>query len=537
MAETGGGQTHEEAGGFSWQWRDGVIAVLALALAGTLWWANGGSLGPSEERPTDGEEIGVFEVVVDREDRQWLEVVFDRPVLPDDSEAFFSDVLARPAATIDPALGGVWRWRDRHVLRFEPSGGFAPATAYTVSLIPERFLSEGQSLAGDGELEVRIDQFLVEGVEVWEEPDAEGEAVVLRGNLRFNYRVDPELLAGLIRLEDPAAAEQPEIQLEIGWRDRSIPFRSTPVRKEKRPRALTLTVDGTLTPSEGNVPLGEPFTHSVPLGSSEVLEVRELTGTPGLDGSSLRLVLSSTVAADLAAPYLHVEPQVDYRLRAERNALVLSGAFAPGATYQVKVDKGLPANDGATLREAYAARIRLDNLPQTVEFQSRGLFLSRSGLRNLALETVNVSRLDLAVDRVYRNNLFMLLRGHHEFDQEEVYPGGGVWRPLGDRLHEETVPVAGPRNRKVTTVISLDDHVDADEPGLYRVLAGRPAPGRGRARRRRRGRRGRSRWSPCGCAARRPAPSPHGGGRPAAARRRRPGRPPPGRTRGGPGAA
>ena len=194
----------------------------------------------------------------------------------------------------------------------------------------------------------------------------------------------------------------------------------------------------------------------------------------GSIGSTLRLVLSSTVAADLAAPYVHVEPQTAYRLSAERNALVLSGAFEPGATYRVRVDSGLPANDGATLRQPYDARVRLDNLPASVAFQSRGMFLSRGGLRNLALETVNVGRLNLAVDRVYRNNLFLLLQGHGDFDQEEVYPGGGIWRPLGDRLYEETVAIGGQRNRTVTTVLSLDDYVDADQPGLYRVLAGRP---------------------------------------------------------------
>jgi hypothetical protein len=474
MTETGGGQTHEEAGGYRWQWRDGVIAVLALGLAISFWWVKGGSPTPVAQEPTGAEEVGVFEVVIDREGREWLEVVFDRPVLAEEGDVQIGDVLARPAATVDPALGGSWRWRERNILRFEPSGGFAPATAYTVGLIPQRFLGAGQSFAGDAELEVRIDQFLVEGVEVWEEPQAEGDAVVLRGNLRFNYRVEPELLAGMIRLEDPRAAEAPEIQLEIGWRNSSIPFRSTPVTKEKQPRTLTLTVDAALTPAQGNVPLGEPFVHGVPLGSNEVLEVRELSGTPGLDGSTLRLVLSSTVTADLAAPYVHVEPETAYRLSAERNALVLSGKFAPGATYRVRVDNGLPASDGATLREAYDSRVRLDNLPQSVAFQSRGLFLSRGGLRNLALETVNVGRLSLAVDRVYRNNLFMLIQGHNDFDEEEVYPGGGVWRPLGDRLYEETVPIGGARNRTVTTVLSLDDYVDADQPGLYRVLAGRP---------------------------------------------------------------
>ena len=474
MTDTGGERTEDAAGGYRWQWRDGAIAVLALALAASLWWSWRERSGAGAEQPSGAEQVGVFEVVLDREERRWMEVVFDRPVLAEDGEVRVGDVLARPAATIDPALGGSWRWRERNTLRFEPSGGFAPATAYSFALIPERFLGAGQSLAGDTELEVRVDHFLVEGVDLWEEPEPDGDGVLVRGTLRFNYRVDPKLLAGLIRLEDPGAEEAPEIQLEAGWRNRSMPFRSTPVIKEKQPRTLSLVVDAALTPAEGNVPLGEPFVHPVPLGSSEVLEVRELSGTPGLDGSSLRLVLSSTVAADLAAPYVHVEPETRYRLRAERNALVLSGTFQPGAEYRVRIDQGLPASDGATLREAYDARVRLDNLPPSVAFQSQGMFLSRGGLRNLALETVNVGRLNLAVDRVYRNNLFLLFRWGRQFDQEHVYPGGGVWRPLGDRLYEETVSVGGGRNRKVTTVLSLDDYVDADEPGLYRVLAGRP---------------------------------------------------------------
>jgi uncharacterized protein YfaS (alpha-2-macroglobulin family) len=474
MTETGGGQTQEGAGGYRWQWRDGVIAGLALGLASSLWWVSGGRRAPAEEAPAGVQQVGVFEVVIDREERQWFELVFDRPVLEEDGEVRIGDVLAQPAATIDPLLGGSWRWRERNVLRFEPSGGFALATAYTVDLIPQRILGPGKSFAGDTELEVRIDQFLVEGVEVWEEPETEGSAVILRGNIRFNYRVDPETLAGLIRLDDPDAEEAPEIQLEAYWQNRSLPFRSTPIQKEKQPRRLTLTIDAALTPATGNVALGEPFTHPVPIGSSEVLEVRELSGTPGLDSSALRLQFSSTVAADLAAPYLRVEPEVAYQLSAERNALVLSGSFQPGAAYRVWVDKGLPASDGATLRETYDARVRLDNLPPSVTFQSQGMFLSRGGLRNLALETINVGRLSLAVDRIYRNNLFLLFQGHSDFDQEEVYPGGGVWRPLGDRLYEETVALSGERNRTVTTVLSLDDYVDADEPGLYRVLAGRP---------------------------------------------------------------
>ena len=33
-----------------------------------------------------------------------------------------------PPATIDPAVGGFWRWQDSNALRFVPSGGFTTST-------------------------------------------------------------------------------------------------------------------------------------------------------------------------------------------------------------------------------------------------------------------------------------------------------------------------------------------------------------------------------------------------------------------------
>ncbi len=474
---SGDPQPSPGGGGYRLQWRDAVIAVLVAALAAALWAAFGVRRERPREEPADGERVTVFDVVLDREGRQWVDVVFDRPVLAEDGAVRVGDVLDPPPATIEPPLGGSWRWRDRHVLRFAPSGGFPPATEYTVALIPERILEDGRTLGGDALLRVRIDRFLVEGVEVWEEPvPDEAATVFLRGTLRFNYAVDPGILAPRVRLEDPSevpGAVPPEVQLETGWQSPQIGFRTTALRKQKAARTLRLVVAADLTPAEGNVALGKPFAHQIPLGSSEVLEVRELAGEPGLEESSLRLVLSSPVTAEIARPYLKVEPEAAFRLAAQRNVLRLTGGFAPGESYKVALDQGLPAADGAVLRQPYSATVRLDNLPPSVDFQSQGLFLSRGGLRNLAIETVNVDRLELAVDRVYRNNLFFFLQYGGGFDQDTVYRGDNVWHPFGDRLVEKKLRLRGARNAKVTTVLSLDEQVDVRQPGLYRVLLGR----------------------------------------------------------------
>ena len=129
--------------------------------------------------------------------------------------------------------------------------------------------------------------------------------------------------------------------------------------------------------------------------------------------------------------------------------------------------------DEAVLRQAVRQRVDFSDLPPSVSFAAQGMFLSRAGYRNLAVETVNVAELRLVVDRVYANNLlFLFQRGGLEADYGWI--GGELWRPLGDRLVDEMVPVDTTRNQKVTSVLELARHVDLDERGLYRVMLGRP---------------------------------------------------------------
>ena len=160
-------------------------------------------IGPA--RFDDGrEEVSVFDVVLDRDNRAFVDVFFDRPL----GKGRAGEILGLPPATLEPPLAGVWRWRDEQILRFEPSGGFPMASEYRLALIPERLLDQGQSFAGDTELTLTTDRFLLEEVVVEEEPVPTSEAtVVLRGRLQFNYPVDPRQLASLVRLVDPLAAE------------------------------------------------------------------------------------------------------------------------------------------------------------------------------------------------------------------------------------------------------------------------------------------------------------------------------------------
>jgi hypothetical protein len=471
-------------------WKDAVIAVLALLLvsmsayafreriaAAAPWLGKLGIGGP------DGEPVAVFDVVLDRAGRAHVDILFDRPL----GEGRVDEVLEQAPATLSPPLGGFWKWQDTNALRFQPSGGFPMASRYTVALIPERILQPGQVFSGETELEVVTDRFLVEAVDLLEEPAVEGKGqVIFRGTLRFNYPVNPELLATKVRLVDPESDQPLAVTLETSWAAPEIGFQTAAVQKRPEERSVRLVIAGDLTPAEGNVALGEDYVQEIPLGSSEKLTVRGVETEPGDQESTIRVRFSSPVSAAVAEKYVRFEPAVRYRSSADRNLLSLTGPFKPGSAYKLTIAQGMPATDDAVLREEHRADVRLPDLAPRAGFQSQGMFLSASGGHAVALETVNVDRVQMTVDRVYLNNLFFLFQYGGFFEGETTYTGGGLQHAFGSRVAEQSLAVRGRKNQRVQTLLDLDRHVaglgSPHGRGLYRVVVSRPGEYEGRQR-------------------------------------------------------
>jgi len=472
-ARTAEGSSPEGGGGYRWGVKDTIIAVLTVLLLVVaavalrdLWpeWR-------SDPQPWEGEPVALFDLILDREDHLYLDLVFDHAV----GTAVAGEVLEKPPVLVFPSLPGVWTWRETNRLRFEPSGGFPMASEFRITLLPERLLGEGQVPDGDLEYTVRTDQFLVESVEVFEEPapGADGR-VTLRGSVTFNYRVEPEMLAPRFRLEDPESGTV-EVLLERQWRSKVVNFQTGEVVKGMAARELRLVIDGDLTPAEGTVSLGQDHVRPVPLGSRELLTVRSVTAEPGEEASVIRIALSSTVDAETAGKYVTVEGVEPLALSADSNLLLVRGAMAPGGTYKLTIDQGLPARDGAVLREAHAADVRFADLPPSFSFVSRGMFLPAGGPGNLALETMNIGRLELTVDRVYRNNLFFFFqRNGSGYFRGWGNHRSGNWHAGGDRIAVMPVEVENKRNRAVTTLLPLEQLTADETPGLYRLFLSRP---------------------------------------------------------------
>src|ERR1700730_143776 len=119
------------------------------------------------------------------------------------------------------------------------------------------------------------------------------------------------------------------------------------------------------------------------------------------------------------------------------------------------------------------------DLEQKVGFQSEGMFLSASGYKTLAIESVNVAEATLAIDRVYRNNIFYLLSNDYWYpyrgryysededgdDDEGGAQGDPVSHAMGDSIARKKIALRNVHNKKSIATVSLEPYVKAHEPG------------------------------------------------------------------------
>ena len=257
-------------------WAIGILALLVLALGFALLRSTQPAApAPAGDLPT----AAVLDTSLDRDNLRYIDVLFDRPL----GEGKLGQALDPAPARIAPETGGVWRWQGANVLRFEPSYFLVAATEYAIALDPA--LLAGEKFAWSGPTEVRVvtDRFQVVRAEQQEEPESARRRVRLRGTLYFNYAVQPEELAPLLRLEDAKSGERIEVQVESVGARSEIAWRSAAFEKTNAERELRLGVGAALTSAEGNVPLGTEFTQAIPIGSGEKLAVRGVTAEPGED--------------------------------------------------------------------------------------------------------------------------------------------------------------------------------------------------------------------------------------------------------------
>lgn len=172
--------------------------------------------------------------------------------------------------------------------------------------------------------------------------------------------------------------------------------------------------------------------------------------------------------------YITVIPTVPITLTVNGDRLCLIG-FSYTQEYDVTWKSGLRAANGLELSQPISREVSFGDKPAFVGFVGEGVILPRINAQGLALETINVQNLDVAIYHVSDRMLARrtLDTGKAALDGDWYWEGKNTASDIRREIWTGTIPVKSTRNRKVTTVLPMRDLIGDLQPGAYVVTAKR----------------------------------------------------------------
>ena len=163
--------------------------------------------------------------------------------------------------------------------------------------------------------------------------------------------------------------------------------------------------------------------------------------------------------------------------------MVSSENFDVEKSYELIVSKGLRGRIGGVLREDYFNQVAFGKLEPSVSFtNSKSVYLSSEGSRNVELRIVNVPKVKIIVSKIYESNILASQRygyspnekggrGGRGYDDEDYgyYYGGGD-ATLGDVIYEKEIDTRSLPKYGASRLFNfnLEDKLN-DFKGIYHI--------------------------------------------------------------------
>lgn len=350
--------------------------------------------------------------------------------------------------SFNPAIKGRFRWESKDELVFSPSGPLLPATSYTASLSSKLLLanSEYKNINGGSNISFRTPDLVLERqVFSWaKEENSQSPVPVIE--LYFNYPVTSEALQnGLEVLVD-------EIRTTVNYETMNaspvIRGKIQGIKAEDRDYKVTMVAKKGLTPTGGKNGLPENKSYEGELSSPFVLQINEITTDHDGTAGTIFIRTNQLITGSELAQFISISPAIKYSVEKSDNGLLITGAdFSVENSYNITLKPGLKGQLGGVLKEPYQAALTFGELEPSLSFaNSKAVYLSAAGQRNLELKITNVQKIKLVVSKVYESNL-LAAQSYGYYPTESAsgseddyyyYEDGGDFTP-GDVLYEQEI--------------------------------------------------------------------------------------------------
>jgi len=379
--------------------------------------------------------------------------------------------LADEFITFTPAIKGKFKWVSPSRLLFSPDSPLEPMQTYSAE-ITKKVLFSTTFDPDFEEYEFSTADLKLDKVEVfWTNVPKQYYRLSVQGNLIFNYPVSPPLLKKYLEVkQNGKTIDSWKIVTDNAANKISINFGE--VSQTEKEQQITVYIKKGLESVYGKKPLEKSIkiTKTLP-------PITELTVTgvaSGYDGESgwLEVETSQMVDEEKLKDFVTVNPPVELRFSVSENLFRIEGNFAAVQTVDLFMKKGLPGTYGGKLQDDYEQTVSLIDISPSVNFTDKpGTYLMLGGEKNIGVNTVNVSGVDVEVNQVFKNNIALMLNNYSDMYTYEDY-GYNPQYYVGDfgrTLYSESINLKNRRNWLEKFSVNLNKIVESKNKGIFVV--------------------------------------------------------------------
>ncbi len=392
---------------------------------------------------------------------QNLEFSFDKDIFPD---SLLQNWDTTHYIEFTPEVKGSYKWNSSSELTFSPAGGFLPGTTYTATITRNVLNKSRKKYAlNNTTFKFHTAPLRIVNTRVFWTRSQNMNNVVVQADFDFNYDVKISEAAAKFKLS--ANSMGIVSSLVNGGTGKTVSLQFAPVNELDAETPLQAQVLKDIPLANGNIVAQHDTVIHTIIPSRYNLAVTGViaqhTGTEGV----ITVSTSQPVLDEQLKESISIEPSVDFEVALNDGGFVISSKkMKAEQTYELTVSKKLEGAFGGKLKTDYYEQVKFGKLTPSIQFvNSEGMYLSSKGYKNLALNIVNVSEVEVRVIKVYENNLEFFMRAgmgyDYEYDEESDEYGSYRYyetRNLGDTVFQHTYKTASLPRLNSASVLHVD---------------------------------------------------------------------------------
>jgi len=355
------------------------------------------------------------------EQQQNLTFTFNKDLVPD---SLLNSWDTSVYIEFTPAIKGMFKWNSASELSFSPAEGFLPATEYTAKLT-KVLLKHSKKHYGinTDEIHFHTAPLKVASTHVSWTRGKNVANVMVQMDIEFNYEVNLNEAANKLKLSSEGNPISISAINNGNGKVLSLQFMPVNDKDESTPLKTDLAKGIPIIGTKNILGKDTSFVTQIP--SRFNLTVTSVTAQhTGNDGIITVSTSQPVLEKDLKSK-ISIEPAVPFEVSMnDAGFTITSNQFSPTQTYELTISNSLEGAFGGKMKNDYLEQVTFGKLRPSISFiNSKGMYLSAAGYKNLALNIINVPAVEVTVIKVYENNLEQFMRNekseNYNYDENE----------------------------------------------------------------------------------------------------------------------